>query len=118
MNFGDQSVREAKIFGIGLRRTGTKSLAGALNLLGIRTKWFPQDAQTYRELIMGEYRLSILRTSPRARAGRSCAHSLDWMCPMDRSPRSTISSHLCSVRFASSAVVSTEAEADQGRARR
>jgi len=62
MDVGDQTVHEGKIFGIGLSRTGTKSLAGALNLLGIRTKWFPQDAQTYRELIMGEYRLSILRT--------------------------------------------------------
>ena len=29
----------SKVFGIGLSRTGTKSLAAALNLLGIRTRY-------------------------------------------------------------------------------
>jgi hypothetical protein len=51
-----------KVFGIGLSRTGTKSLAAALNTLGIRTKWYPQDPVTYRELVMAQYRLSILKT--------------------------------------------------------
>ena len=49
-----------KVFAIGLSRTGTKSLAVALNALGIRTKWYPNDIQTYRELVLGNYRLSIL----------------------------------------------------------
>lgn len=49
-----------KTFGIGLSRTGTKSLAAALNVLGVRTKWYPQDPQTYQELISGRFRLTIL----------------------------------------------------------
>lgn len=56
MNPGQQS----KCFGIGLSRTGTKSLAVALNLLGIRTKWYPQDYDTYRDLVLANYRLRIL----------------------------------------------------------
>ena len=50
----------SKIFGIGLSRTGTKSLAVALNALGIRTIWYPQDAQTYAELAIGKYQLSVM----------------------------------------------------------
>ncbi|HBJ34419.1 MAG TPA: hypothetical protein DDZ51_06570 [Planctomycetaceae bacterium] len=53
-------MTNSKVFGIGLSRTGTKSLAAALNMLGIRTKWYPQDYQTYCELLMANYRLSIL----------------------------------------------------------
>lgn len=49
-----------KIFAVGLSRTGTKSLAVALNHLGIKTKWYPQDGQTYRELVLGNYRLTVL----------------------------------------------------------
>ncbi len=49
-----------KIFGIGLSRTGTKSLAAALNLVGVKTKWYPQDPTTFQELAAGNYRLSIL----------------------------------------------------------
>lgn len=62
MSSGDRTGEQSKIFGVGLSRTGTKSLAGALNLLGIRTKWYPQDPQTYYELVMEQYRLSILKT--------------------------------------------------------
>lgn len=39
-----------KVFGIGLSRTGTKSLTDALNFLGIPTVHFPEDAQTVSEL--------------------------------------------------------------------
>ena len=53
-------IMQSKIFGIGLSRTGTKSLAVALNELGIPTVWYPQDAQTFAELAIGKYRLSIL----------------------------------------------------------
>lgn len=38
-----------KIFGIGLSRTGSMSLAGALTVLGYRTKHFPADPVTQRE---------------------------------------------------------------------
>ncbi|QDU75855.1 hypothetical protein Pan97_28970 [Bremerella volcania] len=51
---------QGKIFGIGLSRTGTKSLATALNLLGIKTMWYPQDQTTYRELMTAHYRLTVL----------------------------------------------------------
>jgi len=53
-------MHTGKVFAIGLSRTGTKSLAVALNHLGIKTKWYPQDRQTYHELVLGNYRLSIL----------------------------------------------------------
>ncbi|MEO9596050.1 sulfotransferase family protein [Rhodopirellula bahusiensis] len=51
-----------KVFGIGLSRTGTKSLATALNQLGVRTIWYPQDALTFAELSVCKYRLSILES--------------------------------------------------------
>ncbi len=54
-------MHKAKIFGIGLSRTATRTLAAALNLLGIRTKWFPADPTTYSELISGQFSLTILR---------------------------------------------------------
>ena len=49
-----------KIFGLGLSRTGTSSLAKALNTLGIRTKHYPADETTSAELRRGQFRLSIL----------------------------------------------------------
>jgi hypothetical protein len=51
---------QQKVFGLGLSKTGTTSLAAALNSLGIKTIHFPHDEQTYRELTSGQYRLSIL----------------------------------------------------------
>lgn len=51
-----------KVFGIGLSRTGTKSLTVALNLLGIRARWYPHDERTFHELLLANYRLSILET--------------------------------------------------------
>ncbi len=49
-----------RVFGIGLSKTGTTSLASALNQLGIRTLHYPSDARTYTELQRGEPRLSVL----------------------------------------------------------
>ena len=52
---------KSKVFGLGLSRTGTTSLAKALNALGIRTVHYPYDEQTYSELTSGRYELTILR---------------------------------------------------------
>jgi hypothetical protein len=49
-----------RIFGIGLSRTGTTSLAEALCILGIKTIHYPDDDKTYAELRSGNYNLSIL----------------------------------------------------------
>lgn len=48
------------IFGLGLSRTGTASLTKALKILGIKTKHFPNDKTTQKQLKQGEYNLSIL----------------------------------------------------------
>ena len=60
-----------KVFGIGLDRTGTTSLANALNELGILTIHYADDATTNQELIAGnkltileEYQGIIHGTSP------------------------------------------------------
>jgi hypothetical protein len=53
-------MRQGKVFGIGLSRTGTKSLAAALSMLGIRACWFPHDRRTHRQLRSGDFRLRIL----------------------------------------------------------
>jgi hypothetical protein len=53
--------QDAKIFGIGLSRTGTVSLAKALSQLGIEAKHYPNDATTQKELKRGHYSLTILR---------------------------------------------------------
>jgi hypothetical protein len=55
-------MNNAKIFGIGLSRTGTKSLATALNQLAIKTRWFPHDRTTHRQLITGNFRLKVLES--------------------------------------------------------
>jgi Sulfotransferase domain len=52
--------RPGKVFGIGLGRTGTRSLVAALNSLGVRSIHYPSDDQTLRELKAGQYRLSVL----------------------------------------------------------
>ena len=51
---------DAKVFGIGLSRTGTVSLTAALNVLGIDAVHYPNDAATQEELKAGRYRLSVL----------------------------------------------------------
>ena len=52
---------EPKVFGIGLSRTGTKSLTGALHTLGINTSHYPDDESTLRELVEGNYEFSLLQ---------------------------------------------------------
>lgn len=49
-----------RVFGIGLPRTGTVSLTGALNRLGFRVLHYPHDARTFDELKRGIGRLSVL----------------------------------------------------------
>jgi hypothetical protein len=51
-----------KFFGIGLSRTGTTSLNSALCVLGINSIHYPEDDQTYQELMRANYRLSVLET--------------------------------------------------------
>lgn len=53
-------MHSGKVFGIGLSRTGTRSLAAALNVLGIRAKWYPSDPTTYLELISARFQLTVL----------------------------------------------------------
>lgn len=55
------SSTEIKIFGLGFSKTGTSSLAEALNILGIKTIHYPYDATTYNELRGGNFNLSILQ---------------------------------------------------------
>lgn len=52
--------REAKVFGIGLSRTGTRSLTKALQILGYNVEHYPDDDDTYTELSNGQCDLSIL----------------------------------------------------------
>jgi len=60
------SVRErlerepVKVFGIGLSRTGTKSLTKALDLLGFCVVHYPTDKVTLEELLTGKYNFSLL----------------------------------------------------------
>jgi hypothetical protein len=51
----------SKVFGIGLSRTGTKSLTSALHALGISVAHYPDDETTLRELIEGNYDFSLLQ---------------------------------------------------------
>jgi hypothetical protein len=50
-----------KIFGIGLSRTGTKSLTLALNMLGFKVAHYPDDEITLKELMAGKYNFSLLK---------------------------------------------------------
>jgi hypothetical protein len=49
-----------KIFGIGLSRTGTLSLTRGLRLLGFDARHYPDDPATRRELMAGQYELTLL----------------------------------------------------------
>ncbi|WP_265266519.1 sulfotransferase family protein [Spirulina subsalsa] len=49
-----------KIFGLGLSRTGTKSLTSALHILGFKVIHYPEDETTLRELTEGNYKFSLL----------------------------------------------------------
>lgn len=50
-----------KIFGLGLSRTGTKSLTSALHILGFKVIHYPEDETTFRELSEGQYQFSLLQ---------------------------------------------------------
>jgi len=50
-----------KVFGIGLSRTGTRSLTQALQVLGFDAIHYPADEDTYAELAHGQCELSVLR---------------------------------------------------------
>lgn len=50
-----------KVFGIGLSRTGTKSLTSALHVLGFKMIHYPEDETTFRELAEGHYQFSLLQ---------------------------------------------------------
>ena len=50
-----------KVFGLGLSRTGTRSLTSALQILGLDLVHYPIDEDTYSELANGQYDLSILK---------------------------------------------------------
>jgi len=50
-----------KVFGIGLSRTGTKSLTLALNILGTSVIHYPDNAATCHDLMTGNYDFSVLQ---------------------------------------------------------
>lgn len=54
-------AQDAKVFGLGLSKTGTSTLSEALDILGIRSIHYPHDDQTFDELKRGDYSLSVLR---------------------------------------------------------
>ena len=56
-----QADLSQKLFGIGLSRTGTKSLTRALNALGYVMVHYPTDPITYQELSGGNYDLTLLK---------------------------------------------------------
>src|SRR5690606_27032839 len=49
-----------RVFGIGLSRTGTRSLTAALHVLGIDTVHYPIDDDTFRALSSGQLDFGIL----------------------------------------------------------
>lgn len=53
--------KTSRIFGIGLSRTGTKSLTLALNMIGFKVAHYPDDEITLKELMAGKYNFSILK---------------------------------------------------------
>jgi hypothetical protein len=50
-----------KLFGIGLTRTGTSSLAAALDILGIKTIHYPNNPGTYAQLLAGDFHFDFLK---------------------------------------------------------
>jgi hypothetical protein len=55
-----RSWNKPKVFGIGLSRTGTRSLTFALQILGFDVCHYPTDAETYYELAHGQYDFAVL----------------------------------------------------------
>ncbi len=60
LHFQSFARKKFRVFGIGLSRTGTKSLTRALNMLGYSVVHNPDDAMTYQELVTAHYALSVL----------------------------------------------------------
>ncbi|MGP1275625.1 MAG: sulfotransferase family protein [Caulobacterales bacterium] len=58
--YGSGSDRP-KVFGLGLSRTGTRSLTSALQMLGWDCSHYPIDEDTYTELANGQYDLTLLK---------------------------------------------------------
>jgi hypothetical protein len=58
--YGSASDRK-KVFGLGLSRTGTRSLTSALQMLGWDCSHYPIDEDTYTELANGQYDLTLLK---------------------------------------------------------
>jgi len=58
--YGAQAPKP-KVFGIGLSRTGTRSLTHALQILGFDTIHYPLDPDTYNEIANGQYDLTLLK---------------------------------------------------------
>lgn len=50
----------AKVFCIGLPKTGTTSLHDAVQILGLRSVHWPHDPETVRQIRNGDYRLSVM----------------------------------------------------------
>lgn len=55
-----RSQNKPKIFGIGLSRTGTRSLTSALQIIGFDVTHYPMDSLTFYELANARYDLAIL----------------------------------------------------------
>lgn len=49
-----------KVFGVGLSRTGTRSLTAFLNKSGLEVSHYPTDSITYRELMNADFNLTLL----------------------------------------------------------
>ncbi len=56
-----RSRHRPKIFGIGLSRTGTRSLSEALRILGCDVSHYPTDETTFEELAVANYDLTVLK---------------------------------------------------------
>jgi sulfotransferase family protein len=92
-----------KIFGIGLSKTGTTSLAHALEILGFRCADYPNDQRTLQQLSDGDYRLEVvdrndaMTDTPAA----LCYQQLDELYPKSRfilTERANTESWLRSIR--------------------
>lgn len=53
-------AKKSKVFGLGLSRTGTRSLTAALHVLGYDTVHYPIDRQTLDTLVRGDARFPLL----------------------------------------------------------
>jgi hypothetical protein len=54
------ALTKPKVFGLGLSRTGTRSLTAALHVLGFDTVHYPTDASTLETLVRGDARFPLL----------------------------------------------------------